>query len=371
MNRPAPGPKRRWTWKRRLGVATAAALLVASCLAAVVTAAGPFFLYSCSLDNLEPHGQTSASFVYAADGTRIGTLGASLDRVPVSSSQISPQMRRAIVAVEDRRFYQHGGVDYHAIARALFSDIGSGGANQGGSTLTQQLVRNLYLNDERSLGRKLTEACLAVKLDRKWSKDKILTAYLNHIYFGHRAYGIEAAARAFFGVHAKELTLSQAALLAGMPQSPSAYDPFDNPEAALRRRAEVLRAMRDNGAISDARYRAGLLMPLRLGPSVTAANRRSYLTDWIAAQLIDRYGAERVRRGGLRVYTTLDARLQREAEQAITTTLNRKGDPAGALVSIDPKTGGVRAMAVGQTGHRLAFNIAAQGRRQAGSTFKA
>ena len=111
-------------------------------------------------------------------------------------------MRAAIVAVEDRRFYQHGGVDYHAIVRALFSDIGSGGANQGGSTLTQQLVRNLYLNDQRSIGRKLTEACLAVKLDRKWSKDKILTAYLNDIYFGHRAYGIEAASRAFFGVHA-------------------------------------------------------------------------------------------------------------------------------------------------------------------------
>jgi penicillin-binding protein 1A len=276
-------------------------------------------------------------------------------------------MRAAIVAVEDRRFYQHGGVDYHAIVRALFSDISSGGANQGGSTLTQQLVRNLYLNDQRSIGRKLTEACLAVKLDRKWSKEKILTAYLNAIYFGHRAYGIEAAARAFFGVHAADLTLPQAALIAGMPQSPSAYDPFDNPDAALRRRAEVLRAMRDDGAISDARYRAALLTPLRLHSTPSASNRRSYLTDWIAAQLIDRYGAERVRRGGLRVYTTLDARLQRQAEQAITKTLDRNGDPAGALVSADPKTGAIRAMAVAQTGHKLAFNIAALGRRQAGT----
>jgi penicillin-binding protein 1A len=156
-----------------------------------------------------------------------------------------------------------------------------------------------------------------------------------------------------------------------MPQSPSGYDPFENPDAAMRRRAEVLRAMRDDGAISDARYRAALLTPLRLRPpSESAANRRSYLTDWIASQLIDQYGAERVRRGGLRVYTTLDARLQREAEQAITKTLDRKGDPAGALVSADPKTGAIRAMAVAQTGHRLAFNIAALGRRQAGSTFK-
>src|SRR4051812_29136999 len=230
MNRPALEPTRRWTWKLRLAVAAAAALLVASCLAAVVSAAGPFFWYPCSLDNLQPRGQAAASYVYGADGPRIGTLGASLDRVPVSFAQISPKLRGAIVAVEDRRFYDHGGVDYKAVVRALVSDVGSGGANQGGSTLTQQLVRNLYLNDRRSLGRKLTEGCLAVKLDRKWSKDKILTAYLNHIYFGHRAYGIEAASRAFFGVKAANLTLPQAALLAGMPQSPSFYDPFDNPD---------------------------------------------------------------------------------------------------------------------------------------------
>ena len=358
-------------WKRRLSIAGAFVVLVVAGLAVTVAAAGPFFWYPCSLDNLEPRGQAAASYVYGADGTRIGTLGASLDRVPVSYTQISPTMRAAIVAVEDRRFYEHGGVDYHAIVRALVSDVGSGSANQGGSTLTQQLVRNLYLTDQRSLGRKLTEACLAVKLDRKWSKDKILTAYLNHIYFGHRAYGIEAASRAFFGVKADNLTLPQAALLAGMPQSPSYYDPFDNPDAALRRRAEVLRAMRSDGAIGESAYQTALAAPLGLHPHENAANGRSYLTDYIAAKLIDRYGAERVRRGGLRVYTTLDARLQREAEQAITHTLNRKGDPAGALVSIDPKTGGVRAMAVAQTGHRLAFNIAAQGRRQAGSTFKA
>ena len=159
-------------------------------------------------------------------------------------------MRKAIVDTEDRRFYRDDGIDYIGIVRALKSDVSAGGYAQGGSTIEQQLVRNLYLTPQQSISRKLTEACLAVQLDQQWSKDRILATYLNDIYFGHQAYGIEAAARAYFGVHAKDLTLEQAALLAGLPQAPSAYDPFNRPDAAKARRAEVLQAMLEAGDIS-------------------------------------------------------------------------------------------------------------------------
>src|SRR5262249_19817264 len=221
------------------------------------------------------------------------------------------------------------------------------------------------------VSRKLTEACLAVQLDKQWSKDRILAAYLNNIYFGRQAYGIEAAAHAYFGVQARDLTLEQAALLAGLPQAPSAYDPLNRPDAAKARRAEVLRAMLQNGDISSARYRRALRSPLVLSPRATPGLAgQSYLTDFITNQLVNEYGAERVRRGGLRIYTTLDAKMQTDATHAILGALDRKGDPAGSVVSIDPKTRQVRAMAIAQTSKRIAFDLPVDGQRQAGSTFK-
>jgi penicillin-binding protein 1A len=360
-----------WGWRRRLAIAGAFVVVVASILAATVAAKGPFFWYSCSLDGLQPQGQSQVSYLFGADGTRIGVIPASRKRIPIGFRAISPEMRRAIVAAEDRRFYENNGIDYVAIVRALAADVGAGHVSQGGSTLTQQLVRNLYLGPQRTISRKLTEACLAVQLDRRWSKQAILTAYLNDVYFGHGAYGIEAAAVIFFGKHASDLTLAEAALLAGMPQAPTDYDPFAHPAAARARRAEVLRAMLDTGDITRSQYLEALRSPLGLHPgTVGVSGAGPYLTDYITSRLIDLYGAERVRRGGLSVYTTLDGKLQREATQAIKSTLDRKGDPAGTIVSIDPRNGAIRAMAVAQTGHRLAFDIAADGRRQAGSTFK-
>ncbi|HZE06704.1 MAG TPA: transglycosylase domain-containing protein, partial [Solirubrobacteraceae bacterium] len=364
------GQQRR-RWRRRLAVSALVLLVLAGGAAAAVAIAGPFFWYPCSLDGLQAHGQGRASILYAADGSRLGVLGAGRDRLPVSYRQISPLMRAAIVAAEDRRFYQNNGIDYLAVLRAVKADISSAQVSEGGSTITQQLVRNLYLSPAQTLSRKLTEGCLAVQLDQRWSKQRILTTYLNSVYFGHRAYGVEAAARAFFGVHASQLSLDQAALLAGMPQSPSGYDPFSRPGVALQRRAQVLQAMHDTGAISTLRYRQALHAPLGLHPGGGGTARSEpYLADYITGELVNRYGAERVRRGGLRVYTTLDARMQAEATRAITRTLNRKNDPAGALVSIDPATGAIRAMAIAQRGRRLAFDIAADGQRQAGSTFK-
>ena len=255
--------------------------------------------------------------------------------------------------------------------RALKSDVSAGGYAQGGSTIEQQLIRNLYLTPQQSISRKLTEACLAVQLDEQWSKDRILTTYLNDIYFGQEAYGIEAAAHAYFGVRAKDLTLEQAALLAGLPQAPSSYDPLNRPDAAKARRAEVLQAMLSAGDISQARYRRAVHSALGLNPRQTPGLAgESYLSDFITNQLVSEYGAERVRRGGLRIYTTLDAKMQTDATHAILGTLNRKGDPAGSVVSIDPKTGQIRAMAIAEKGKRIAYDLPVNGQRQAGSTFK-
>ena len=359
-------------WKRGLQIAAACVVVLVGAFAVGSAVAGPFFWYSCSLNGLDEHGPAQASVLLARDGSRLGLLGASGARFPVSFQRISPVLRRAIVDTEDSRFYENNGIDYIGIMRALKTDVTSGQFAQGASTIEQQLVRNLYLSPQQSLGRKLTEGCLAVQLDRRWSKDRILTAYLNDIYFGRQAYGIEAAARTYFGVHAANLSLEQAALLAGLPQAPSAYDPLTRPDAARARRAEVLQAMLRAGDISPGRYRQALHSPLGLHPGKAHALRgETYLSDFITSQLVDNFGAARVRQGGLRIYTTLDSKLQAEATRAILGTLDRKGDPAGSVVSIDPATGQIRAMAIARNNKPIAFDIAADGQRQAGSTFKA
>ena len=357
--------------KRGLQIAAACVVVLIGAFAVGSAVAGPFFWYPCSLAGLEAHGPAHASILLSRDGKRLGMLGASGSRLPVSLQRISPIMQKAIIDTEDRRFYENNGIDYIGIVRALKTDVTSGQLAQGGSTIEQQLVRNLYLSPQQSLGRKLDEACLAVELDRHWSKSRILTAYLNDIYFGQQAYGIEAAAGAYFGVHAKNLSLEQAALLAGLPQAPSAYDPVARPEAARTRRTEVLQAMLKAGDISPARYQRAVHSPLGLHPQQPPGlSGQTYLSGFITAQLVNEYGAERVRRGGLRVYTTLDAKMQAQATRAILGTLDRKSDPAGSVVSIDPGTGQIRAMAVAQTGRRSAYDVAVDGQRQAGSTFK-
>src|SRR5690349_24505959 len=234
-------------WKRGLQIVAACAVVLVGALAVGAAVAGPFFWYSCSLDGLEAHGPAQASVLLARDGTRLGMLGATGARFPVPLEKINPTLRKTIIATEDSRFYENNGIDYIGILRALKTDVSSGQFAEGASTIEQQLVRNLYLSPRQSLGRKIKEACLAVQLDRKWSKDRILTAYLNDIYFGREAYGIEAAARTYFSTHAKDLTLEQAALLAGLPQAPTAYDPITRPDAAKSRRAEGLQAMPQNG----------------------------------------------------------------------------------------------------------------------------
>jgi len=350
-----------------LGIAIFLALLA-------LTAAGGavYFGSSCDLSALRPVRQGNSSLVYGANGSLIGVLPAVENRTAVTRDAISPWMPKATVAIEDRRFYSHGGVDPVGILRALVADASAGRIVQGGSTITQELVRNLYLSSERTLQRKVVEACLAVKLARAWPKHSILTAYLNDVYYGNHAYGIQAAAETYFSVPASRLTLEQAALIAGLPQAPSYYDPLHDPAAALARRDEVLRALWRSGDIGEARYAAAVRdRSLRLRPSAAYASREPYLVGYVENLLQQAYGAATVRAGGLRIYTTVRPLLQRAAVRALSSVLYARGDPAGAIVSIDPATGAIRALAgvtPGRPGNE--FDLATSGERQAGSTFK-
>ena len=332
------------------------------------------FKNSCTLSQLRPVSIGQNSFVYAADGSLLGAIPAEHNRQPVPLSKISPWMARATIAVEDRRFYQHGGVDYEGILRAAWRDLNKGKVVEGGSTITQQLIRNLYISRERTFERKIKEACLAIKLSRHWSKDRILAAWMNQVYFGNHAYGVEAAAQTYFSKPAKDLTLMEAALLAGLPQAPSIYDPILNPTAAIARRNVVLKALYDNGDISYFRYRDAVNdHSLHLNPGrLYTAIREPYFFSYVRDQLIAKYGVQTVQSGGLSVYTTIDPAFQRAAKEAIKETLNEKNDPAAALVSINPANGAIRAMAEVYPGRRRnQFNLVAQAKRQAGSTFKA
>ncbi|MFL5909772.1 MAG: transglycosylase domain-containing protein [Gaiellaceae bacterium] len=367
------GPLADWPpWRRRL---FSAVVLVAAFVGAValeIHRSGAYFFVSCNLSRLEPHGVGRSSSLYSADGTRFATLGAPVVHQPVPLSRIDPNVAKATVAVEDRRFYQEGGTDWVAVLRAAVADVTSASVAQGGSTLTQQLVRNLYLGGERTVGRKLQEGCLADQLARRWTKAKVLDTYLNSVFYGQQAYGVQAAAQTYFSRPASKLTLAQAALLAGLPQAPSDYDPLRDSSAAKERRREVLQAMLSTGDIDHAAYRSALAAPLGLKPSPTIAHQpESFFVNYVYERLVSRYGAATVRQGGLAIRTTLDWGAQRHAEAAIRSTLNRHGDPAAALVAIDPATGAVRAMASIVPGKpRYQFNLAVQGKRQAGSSFK-
>jgi len=296
-------------------------------------------------------------------------------RVLVRSDKIAPIMKQAIVAVEDKRFYQHNGVDVRGILRAAWEDIRSKAVVEGGSTITQQYVKNAYSRNATTIARKVREAALAWQLTQRWPKDRILTAYLNTIYFGNGAYGILQASRTYFrGKSADELTLPEAALLAGMPQNPSLYDPVQHPAAAKQRRAYVLQQLFDQGRITAGELRHANATPLPKPEDVRLPGTRGpapYFVNYVTDQLVARYGAEKVFGGGLEVTTTIDLDLQERARQAIEKILPDPTDgPAAALVAIDPRTGAVKAMFGGTNFHRSQFNLATQAERQPGSSFK-
>lgn len=329
---------------------------------------------SCSLSSLQQVQVGQNSFVYAADGSLLGSIPADQNREPVPLARMSSWLPVATIAIEDKRFYEHGGIDYVGIMRALWSDISAGKVVQGGSTITQQLVRNLYTGSQRTFQRKIKEACLAIKLSDKLSKQQILEKYLNTVYYGNHAYGVQAAAETYFSKPASELNLPQAALIAGLPQAPSVDDPFDDPQAAIARRDEVLQAMLSTGAITPAQERwAARGTKLKLTPGrIYTKIREPYFFSYVIDQLNQAYGANTVREGGLRVYTTIDPKLQRDADSAIRDTLNEPNDPAAAIISVVPGTGAIRAMTAVIPGNTTnQFNLTSQSAREAGSTFKA
>ena len=319
--------------------------------------------------NLEQDG-----YVYASDGkTRLAVLRGSESRVVVESEEIAPVAKQAIVAVEDRRFWAHRGVDLRGIARAVWADIREKELVQGGSTITQQFVKNTYTKQDRTVSRKLKEAALAWQLERRWSKDRILTAYLNTVYFGNGAYGVEMAARVYFGKRARELTLAEAALLAGIPANPAAYDPVTNPRAARARRSTVLRLMLQQDLVTGADMRRAERVPLPDREDVRLPRTQGpepYFVEYVKQQLIPYYGSGTVFGGGLRVTTSIDLGLQKLAHAAIEKWLPGEAGPAAALVAIDPRDGRVLAMVGGTSFRRSQFNLAVQGERQAGSAFK-
>ena len=371
--------RRRRRERRFRGRALVAALLIvpvlvlAALVGAVTVAAFEYerFRAGCELSDHRPHPIGRSSFVYAADDSFLGTIPSTVNRQLVEGSRMSPWIKRATVAIEDRRFYEHEGVDYHAVARAALRNLRQGEVVEGASTLTQQLVRNLYLSDERTFARKKEEACLALALDAAWSKQRILSTYLNRVFYGNRAYGIEAAAQTYFARRAYALGPAQAALLAGLVRAPTLYDPFRRPATALARRNLVLDAMVATGALTrqDAVLLKAQPLGLKRGRLYDTRRQRTFF-DLVRRQLVAEYGEARVRGGGLRVYTTLSPRLQRLAREAARGVLGEPGDPATAMVAVDPRNGAVRALLSRAPGRSLDFNLAVQGRRQAGSSFK-
>jgi penicillin-binding protein 1A len=332
------------------------------------------------LSSLKPVQKGRSSAIYAADGTLIGFIRSSSIRQPVSSQALPADLKNATVAIEDKNFYNHGALDYAGIARAAWKDIQAGGKPvQGASTITQQLVRNLYIqNPEETLKRKIYEAHLAIEMFEHHDRDWILTQYLNTAPYGtvegSTAVGAEAAAQTYFGKPAHELDLTEAALIAGLPQAPSEYNPFLDPRAALVRRNEVLVAMRDQGYISQSRYQAASHSGLGLEPGHKyQIIRDPFLFDLVQQELIDKYGINTVRNGGLKAYTTIDPKLQERAEEAVEAceSCYPEGGPAAGLASVNPENGEIVALASTKgLASEEEFNYAWQAHRQPGSSFK-
>ena len=330
-----------------------------------------------SLSSCKQVDKRANTTIYAADGTRLGRVISNRTRIPVSIERIPKLLQHATVAIEDQRFYEHDGVDFEGIARALRKDIEAGEAVEGGSTITQQLVRSLCLKDpERTLERKVIEAKLAEEYARGHSRQEVLGAYLNVATYGTiegtTTVGVGAASRIYFSKTVDKLDLAQAALLAGLPQAPSEYNPILHPAAAKARRDQVLRQMAKQGYATPERARAAQRKGLGLDVSKSYfEHKQPYFFDYVENELIDEYGADLVRNGGLQVHTTIDLGLQRVGLDAMRGALPYSTDPASALVSIDPRNGRVRAMVSSASYDQTQFNLAAQGRRQPGSTFKA
>jgi penicillin-binding protein 1A len=336
-----------------------------------------------SLSTIKPQDQGAASVIYSADGHRLGFVNTDILRTPVTGGQIPQIVRDATVAIEDRRFFDHKGVDFEGVVRAAVKNLESKNDVQGGSTLTMQLIRNLYTKDTVRTGiegykRKIREAKLAEELENKHpgrrGKRWILDQYLNNVPYGtvggQTAVGIQAAARIFYDKPAADLTLAQAALLAGLPQAPSLYNPFFDATRARARRDDVLRRMAEQGYITQAAAAKAIAQKLGVKRNgYYSKKRESAFFDYVRDQLIAEYGVKKVRAGGMHIYTTLDLKMQQAARKALTDNLGGQ-DRSGAIVSVDPSNGDIKAMTSTASYGQFKFNLASQGHYAAGSTFK-
>jgi penicillin-binding protein 1A len=368
-------------WKSKVTIVLGA-LFVAVAVAISVGASWAVDVYNSAppLASLKPVQKGRSSAIYAADGSLIGFIRASSIRQPVSSKALPQNLKYATVAIEDRNFFNHGAIDPAGIARAAWKDILAGGKPvQGASTITQQLVRNLYIRDpEETIKRKIVEAHLAYEEEEAHSKQWILKEYLNTAPYGtvegETAVGAEAAAQTYYGKPAKELGLSEAAMIAGLPQAPSEYNPFLDPQAALDRRNQVLEALQDQGYITPSEYREARHEGLNLHPGHKyRVIRDPFLFDLVQQELIDKYGLNTVRYGGLKAYTTIDPELQERAQEAVDScgVCYSGGGPAAGLASVDPSNGEIVALASTEGSESESeFNYAWQAHRQPGSSFK-
>ncbi|HEY7633697.1 MAG TPA: transglycosylase domain-containing protein [Thermoleophilaceae bacterium] len=355
-------------------------------LALISTVFGMMMAVASEIPSLENSAEFKAarnSSLVADDGSPLARLTGNQNRILIDPEDISPNIKNAVIAIEDKRFYTHKGVDWKGMIRAGFADFTHHGAVQGGSTITEQFVKNaLAAQNNRTIFEKLREAALAYHLEKQWSKQKILGEYLNTVYFGNGAYGIESAMRTYFGGAqtdydpneraARNATPDQAALLAGIIASPSAFNPVTNRRAALARRNLVLKLMLDQRMISMGQYQQATIQALPSAETVHPPrpdSKQPYFSTWVTQQLVDRLGSGRVFGGGLKIKTTIDPDLQAAAEQAINGRLAGIG-PSASLVAIDNKTGEVRAMVGGDNYDEHPFNIATDGHRQPGSAFK-
>jgi len=367
------GKKRKFLWLK-----ISAVVVVLLVIVVLGVTAGAIFALSRNLPSLaalEKRPNAVNTTIYDRHGQLIAELHGAENRVLASSNMISAVMKQATVAVEDERFYSHHGVDFRSLLRAALENLRAGGVVQGGSTITEQYVKNAYVGNERTYTRKVREAVLAWQLEDQWSKDRILTAYLNTIYYGAGAYGVEAAAQTYFHEHASHLNLQQAALLAALPKFPTEYSPTTDPKLAKQRRNLVLQLMAAQGYITA--QRAASAMKQKIGvfqhPPSMNNDMASYFTDYVTRVLTQRYGTRQVFEGGLRVYTSIDMTWQRQAIDVIKSTtgpLNFGFKPSAALVAIDPRNGYIRTMVGGLDYKKQKFNLAWQARRQPGSAMK-
>ncbi len=319
---------------------------------------------------------SESTIIYSADGIVLGTIHAGQKRISVPMSQISPYLIKAVIASEDSDFFNHKGVSLKAIARAGIANLMHGRIVQGGSTITQQLARTLFLSTEKSFHRKFSEAYYAIELERRYTKEEILEMYLNQVYWGHNTYGADAAAQMYFGKHASALSLSEAAMMAGILGAPEIYSPYKNFDLAIKRRNSVLIKMKDLGIINDRQALAAKedKVTLSMGKINKYKFNAPYFTNFVINRLVEKYGRDAVYKGGLRVYTTLVMSIQKAAEDSVTQFVKNEGAKyrfsEAAMVAMDPNTGHVLAMVGGADFDKSEFNRAVQAKRSPGSSFK-